>query len=364
MSNKFTAFLKGAANGFLQEATNPKGNMGNYQHASRLFLPNSYRLAPRTKFLFYVKFDLSTRALKSQVFKNKHVQEMAYLIKSTDLPKFTIDSVVKNQYNRKKIVYKQITYDALNLTFHDDSHGIMNALWAIYYGYYSADRSNPDAAYGDNKYRPLGDPISNFRYGLDNDKGVDLFEKITIYTMSRRRYLSYTLINPRIKTWSHGDMSYDANEFNTNSMSIEYESVVYDQGQVGVNSPTGFAANPGVYDQTPSPLSVAGGGVANLLGDGGVLDGIEQIFGNVADGKAFGSVGGFLGTAAMAFNTVKNARNLNLGREAVNILSNPTAVTGIINNVGGLLGSVIPKSGGSGVQTTIATAKKLFGGGG
>jgi hypothetical protein len=94
-----------------------------------------------------------------------------------------------------------------------------------------------------------------------------------------------------------------------------------------------------------------------------VLDGVEQIFGNIAGGKAFGSVGGFLGTAAMAFNTVKNAGKINLGREAVNILSNPTAVTGIINNVGGLLGSVIPKSGGSATTGTIATAKKLVGGG-
>lgn len=363
MANKFTAFLKGAAGGFLQEVTNPKGNMGNWQHASRVFLPNSYRLAPRTKFLFYVKFDISNQALKSQVFKNKHVQEMAYLIKSTDLPKFTIDSVVKNQYNRKKIVYKQINYDPLTLTFHDDSHGIMNALWAIYYGYYVADRNLEDAAYGDTKYRPLGDPLSNYRYGLDNNKGEDLFEKIHIYTMSRRRYLSYTLINPRIKTWNHGDMSYEAGEFNQNTMTIDYEAVIYDQGNVGVNRPTGFAANPGVYDQTPSPLSVGGGGVANLFGDGGVLDGIEQIFGNVAGGKAFGSVGGFLGTAAMAINTVRNAGNLNLGREAVNILSNPANVTGIINNVGGLLGSVIPKGGTGNNSTTTATPKNLTGGG-
>lgn len=363
MANKFTAFLKGVAGGFLQEATNPKGNMGNWQHASRVFLPNYFRLAPRTKFLFYVKFDISNQALKSQVFKNKHAQEVAYLIKSTDLPKFTIDSVIKNQYNRKKIVYKQITYDPLNLTFHDDSHGIMNALWAIYYGYYFADRNLEPTAYGDTKYRPLGDPLSNFRYGLDNNKGEDLFEKITIYTMSRRRYLSYTLINPRIKSWQHGDMSYESNEFNTNTMSIEYESVIYDQGNVGVNSPTGFAANPGVYDQTPSPLSVAGGGVANLFGDGGVLDGIEQIFGNVAGGKAFGSVGGFLGTAAMAVNTIRNGGNLNIGREITNILSNPANVTGIVNNVGGLLGSVIPKGGTGSTSTVVASAKKLLGGG-
>jgi hypothetical protein len=359
MADKFTKFLSGLADGFLQEATNPKGNMGNWQHATRLFLPNSYRLTPRTKFLFYAQFEIDTQAVKSQTFINKHSSEVGYLIKSADLPKFTVDSVTKNQYNRKKIIYKNITYDPLNLTFHDDSHGIMNALWAIYFGYYSADRSLPSAAFGETKYRPANDPRSNFRYGLDNNKSVDIFKSITLYTMSRRRYLSYKLINPRIKSWSHGDMSYDANEFNTNTMILEYESIVYDQGSVAFNSPSGFAASPGVYDQTPSPLSVAGGGVATLFGDGGVLDGVEQIFGAVADGSAFGSVGGFLGTAVKAFNTVKNAGKLNVKNEIGGILSNPSQVSGIIKGVGGLLGTSFPRSADTGSVTT-AIAKKFF----
>jgi len=40
-----------------------KGDLGDYAHASRLFLSNNYRLAPKTKFLYHVSFNLNERAI-------------------------------------------------------------------------------------------------------------------------------------------------------------------------------------------------------------------------------------------------------------------------------------------------------------
>ena len=107
---------------------------------------------------------------------------------------------------------------------------------------------------------------------------------------------------------------------------------------------------------------VAGGGVSNLLGEGGVLDGLESIFGDVASGEAFGSVGGFLGTAITAINTAKNFKSLSkegLKQEAINILSNPATVRGTINTVGGIVGAAFPKNSGTTTGTT-ATQKRLI----
>jgi hypothetical protein len=53
---------------------------------------------------------------------------------------------------------------------------------------------------------------------------------------------------------------------------------------------------------------MAGGGVSTLTGDGGVLDGLESVFGAVGDGSAFASFGGFLGTAISAVNAVNNLK--------------------------------------------------------
>jgi hypothetical protein len=351
MANKFTRYL----GSFIKGLTNPKGLVGDYRHASRLFVDDTFRLSPRTKFNFYVRFEINKNVVKSPNFNDRHIDEVGLLVKTTDLPKFNFDSVVKNQYNRKKIVYKQINYEPLSFTLHDDSAGIINALWALYYGYYIKDRQNPTNAYKDTKYRENFDDLSKYRYGMDNNITEPFFKSISIYTMSRRRFLGYTLINPRIKTWSHGQVAYAEGDTVESSMTIEYESVQYTGGSVSVNNPKGFATLH--YDNLPSPLSVAGGGVGNLLGEGGVLDGLEQVFGDVSGGDAFGSAGGFLGTTIKAINTYKNIKSLSkdgLKSEAVNILTNPANITKAVGGVA----AIFPKST-SGEPSVTAAQKKL-----
>jgi hypothetical protein len=357
MANKFTRFLTGA----LEGATNPKGVMGNFTHATRLFIDDTFRLAPRTKFLFYVRFEIDRTAHQAPSFTARHGDEVGMLVKSADLPKYNFDSVVKNQYNRKKIVYKNFNYEPINISLHDDNAGIVNALWAIYYGYYVADRHNPISAYNANHLRSTKTPLDNFRYGLDNNISTPFFKSISIYTLSRKRFLGYTLLNPRIKSWNHGNLAYADSEFLESQMSIEYEAVKYSAGNVAINNPKGFATLH--YDLVPSPLSVAGGGVSTLTGDGGVLDGLESIFGDLANGSTFESFGGFLGTAIKTINTYKNFNDLTkegLKREAINILSNPANIATAVSTVGGVVGAIFPKSS-SNTDVTTATQKNLTG---
>lgn len=359
MANKFTRFLTGVGTGL----TNPKGLVSNWQHATRLFIDDTYRLSPRTKFNYYVRFEIDKTAHKAPSFTARHGDEVGMLVKTADLPKYSFDSIVKNQYNRKRIIYKNINYEPVNITLHDDNAGIINALWAIYYGYYIADRQVPVSAYNDNKYRPTKTPLDNFRYGMDNNISVGFFKSVSIYTMSRKRFLGYTLINPRIKAWNHGSVDYSANETLESTMTLEYEAVKYSAGNVSINNPKGFATLH--YDLVPSPLSVAGGGVATLTGPGGVLDGLESIFGDLANGSTFESFGGFLGTAIKSVNTYKNLRGLSkegLKQEAINILSNPANVATAVSTVGGVVGAVFPKSS-TNTETTQASPKSLVGGG-
>lgn len=345
MANKFTRFLKGVGEGLLT----PKGVVADWRHATRLFVDNQYRLAPRTKFLFYVRFEIDKTVLSSQAFTNKHADEIGYLIKSTDLPKYKFETVTKNQYNRKKIIYKNFGYDGIQMTFRDDSAGVMNALWALYMGSYVQDRHNPLTAYSKTNFRPEGSgALDSFRYGLDKpNKTADFFKSISIYMMSRRRFVGYTLVNPKVTSWNHGGGDYTANDINENQMNIEYEAVLYSTGSVSRNNPKGFAAL--YYDSVPSPLTVQGGGVGNLFGEGGVLDGLEQIFGDVAGGSAFSSPGNFLATAIKTANTVRNLNSLSkesIKREAINILSNPNSLRSSVNTIGGVVGAAFPKNNG------------------
>jgi hypothetical protein len=322
MSIPFTRYLSDFASGFIQGVTQPKGVCADWRHASRLFVDDTFRLAPRHRFAFYVKFDIDEHAANSSAFTNKIAkQEVGMLVKSADMPKVTFDTVIKNQYNRKKVVYTGYNYDPVTIKLHDDADGVTNAMWAQYYGYYIADRhtakstsggdgTNSSPAYGNTKYSTTASPVHNYRYGLDNNITTPFFKSVTIYSMSRGRFLGYTLVNPRIKYWAHGTLDHAANDHLESTMSLEYESVIYTGGNVSQGSPGGFSTLH--YDMIPSPLSVAGGGSSTLGGPGGLLAGMEQIFGDISNGSAFGSIGGLVNTAATAYNMINNAKKMNI----------------------------------------------------
>lgn len=360
MANKFTRFLTDVFTGL----TNPKGRVANYTHATRLFIDDNFRLAPKNKFNYYLRIELDPTAHKAASFTTRHAEETGLLVKTADLPKFSFESETFNQYNRKKIVYKMLNYQPVTFTFHDDNQGVINALWAIYYGYYVKDRHLPSSAYAYAKtpYDKTDDVKNGFRYGLDSDSAYPLFRNVTLYTMGRRRFIGYTLVNPKIITWEHGNRDYAASsEPAESTMTLEYEAVVYSAGRVSEGSPKGFATLH--YDNTPSPLDVAGGGVSNLVGEGGVLEGIEQVFGALGDGSAFSSGGNFISTAIRAVNTYKNAKSLSkdgLKREAINILTSPTGTRAVANTISGVAGAIFTKNDPSN-SVTKGSQKKLTG---
>jgi hypothetical protein len=135
--------------------------------------------------------------------------------------------------------------------------------------------------------------------------------------------------------------------------------VQYTAGAVQQNSPKGFATL--YYDTVPSPLTVAGGGVPNLLGEGGVLDGLESIFGDLQSGAAFDIKNvGALATSIAAANTARNASKLSassIAKEALNLISSPSALRNTFNSVSGLIGSTFPKN--SRTTTTVARQKSV-----
>jgi len=326
-------------NQFISGLTSPKGNVGDFQHASRMFVDSNLRLAPKTKFLFHVSFNINPSALNTMSLKYQHQNEINMLVKKCELPKFNIVTETLNQYNRKSIVQVRYDYNPINISFHDDNLGVVSQLWQNYYGYYNAD---PQAAALRNAYQQnamLGAGYQRASFGLDNFSSVPFFEDITIYQMSQGAYDSYKLINPKIIAWNHDSMDYGSSQPAEQTMQLAYEAVQYDQGIVSKGNPPGFAQEH--YDNTPSPLTVAGGGTRTLFGRGGVLAGIEQVFGALGSGKAFESPAAFIGTAIKAVNTYQNSKNLSsnqvrseFGNIAVRGLTS-LAVTGIsgVNNV-------------------------------
>jgi len=293
---------------FINNLTSPKGQLGDFRHAARLFDDDDIRLAPKLKFQYHVNFSINPQALKSLNFTYRHQQEFNMLVKTAELPKFSIQTDKLNQYNRRKVTQVKIDYQPVNITFHEDNFNVVRMLWESYYSYYYADN---DAAkiYGNyNRTAMLNGNFIKTPYGFDNGSHIPFFNNISIYLMARHSWSSAKLINPVITQFTHDTMNHADSNPAQNSMQLDYEAVTYDYGQVSRNNPPGFAADH--YDHTPSPLSLAGGGTATVFGSGGVLAGASTVFGNIASGKAFESPANFLTTAIQTINTYQNAKSL------------------------------------------------------
>jgi len=315
-------------NGFFDNFTsalgNPKGNMGDYAHASALYVRNNLRLAPNFKFLYHVVFDINQVALASlgnaagQLLNKK---EFNLLVQTTDLPSYTLNTDTKNQYNRKKVIQTGLRYDPVTMIFHDDNAGLTTLLWECYFRYYYQDPNyarknaigqpdttvplqyinNPDNIYG-------SDIRNNYRYGLDKTRPTaPFFNSITINQLhgnsGESTFTSYTIINPLITSLRHDTLEQNSSNFTKNEMQLEYESVMYGRGLTTEDNPAGFA-DPSHYDVTPSPLSIEGGGTNNLFGDGGILSGITSVFKDIENNNIN------VGTVLTGINSIRNIDNL------------------------------------------------------
>ena len=401
MANLFSSFLNNLGQGLLK----PKGNMGDFTHAAKLYNDSAFRLAPKQKFLYHVVFNFGATALAKTSFSEKHQTTVGLLVKSVDLPKFkmTVDTV--QQYNRKKNVQTKLDYEPITIQLHDDNLGVSTALWAFYYGYYFADSanggsagakppgsvagvlnsisnfvskvvpgmgprlgnpyqgngsvsaSNPEAYYRTNTV----DPNITHKYGLDRDSSLPFFTSIQIFQMGKQQYQCYTLINPIITGWQHDKLeNSDDSATATNTMQIAYEAVIYGTGQVSTGNPKGFAKD--FYDKSPSPLSLFGGGKVGLFGQGGILGGGADVLGSLTGGAAFTSPAALLGTLVKGAAVINGAKKLTkegLRQEAFGIVEGSLSRSSGLN-LSGISNVVFPKNKGAGQsQTTTATPKNI-----
>jgi hypothetical protein len=309
-----------------------------YTHASKVFRSNGYELKPRFKFLFHVAFSINTAEIPSLrgALGLTDESNLSLVVKTVDLPKYTIQTETLNQYNRKRVVQTKINYEPVNITFHDDGGDLVRNMWYNYYSYYYKDptqqygnANNTNGSLGASANRTTGfgynsrDIYNNDR--LVNDWGYigesisdgvssasgkpPFFKDIRIFGFDyQHKYAEYVLINPLITNWSHDQYDYaQGSGIMQNSMTIAYETVKYYQGAPNKQA-AGFA-NPAHYDTRTSPISRAGS-TQTILGQGGLLDAVGGISQDLQSGSVLGLIGA-VQKAGTAYNTFQN---VNLGQ--------------------------------------------------
>lgn len=359
-----------------------------YTHASKTFTSNAYELKPRFKFLFHVSFTLNYQDIPSlkAAMGTDGIENLSYLVKTVDLPKYSIDTHTLNQYNRKRVVQTKINYDPVTIAFHDDGGDVMRNMWYNYYSYYYKDPTqqylspnNTNGSQGASQNRATGfgynarDIYSDTRLGDVSDWGFigeasgdggtgkfnnsgkpPFFRDIRIYGMDQHKFAEYVLINPLITNFSHDQYSYsEGGGTMTNSMTLAYETVKYYTGAIGASRPDanvqGFA-DPAHYDTTLSPISRPGSN-STVFGQGGLLDAGAGILQDLESRSLLGVIGA-VQKAGAAKNTFK-------GKNLASIAKSEAAALGSQAVIGAIPGAIKSLPGrGNGIFIPTAPAPK------
>jgi len=306
-----------------------------YKHATKLFVADTFRLAPKQTFLYYVVFEIdpSQTELGSGLlnntleFANRYQRlENGLLVKDIELPKFSIGVKTLNAYNRKNIVQTNITYDPISVVFHDDTANVITNFWNDYYTYYFRDSDYTAASYGvPSKYTRRN--LSGWGYSPRNKSTATFLKSIRIFSLHNKKFTEYYLVNPIINSWRHGRHDASSNTgIMENSMTVSYETVKYFTGFINPVNVDGFSLLH--YDNQKSPIA------GDFLGDidaVGALNLIDSAPKDLRKPDGSQGAGGPLGSLLTAFRTYQNLKNANLkGAAAASIAAVGTSV---INDV-------------------------------
>ena len=329
MAGFFQQFLKGVGAGFVDDVY-----LRDYQHASKIFRENGYANSPKYKWLFHVYFDINKEEVAganvAKIFPS--TTNYGLLVKTIDLPKYTISLTEMNQYNRKRLVQTKIAYDPIRIVFHDDNASQIRQLWFNYFSYYYNDPNQPSSLYSGNRslspddsaailndknvYNPDITLEQNWGYIGEHSRGslpraykIPFFKSIKIFGFNQHNFAMYQLINPMIESFTHDNYSYyETRSTMENQMSIRYESVKYYDGALNGQKPSeivdGFA-QPNQYDTTLSPINRPGTN-KTILGQGGLFDAGAGIMNDISTGNYIGA----LQTAVRTGRTFRNGRQI------------------------------------------------------
>lgn len=232
-------------------------HLRDWRHAHQFYTNFGHAFSPKAKFLYHVVFEFHEDVPLAFKQNSENFQkELAVLVNSTDLPAFRVNLENKQQYNRKKNMQTRIDYQDVQMRMWDDNVGSVRSMLQEYYQYYIEDgrHTSSDGSYLQRDKYHTGAPPN---YGLNtraHRTNAGFFKYIHIYQMGKTKWNRYTLVNPLLSQWQHGDVSYSEGAgLVEHSLTFAYEAVLYSNGDVGFDSePKNFTASETGYDTTPS----------------------------------------------------------------------------------------------------------------
>jgi hypothetical protein len=197
-----------------------------------------YDSAPRFKNQFFVHFKFAVPVVAG----DRHaLKGITYKVIQFDAPKFSIDTEILHQYNKRRIVPTKIQFDPCNITWHDTKDALIQDFWKFVYQFYFKDgqvgkkpenysftastKLVQDPRHGGS----IESPSKHYGYHLGNKSEIpNLFSYISLYLVANGKYTRIDLVNPYMVSFAHDTFSQDSHsEHATLNATFVPETVVY-----------------------------------------------------------------------------------------------------------------------------------------
>jgi len=189
------------------------------------FITNSGKF----KNIFMVKFNVNTTIAG---IEREVVENLSFVVKSIDKPKYSMDVQTLNQYNKKRLIYQQIEYQATTLHFYDTYKSDAAIFLKEYLNYYFADFSKTSVSdWNDDIIKPEfnnGDKGWGFT-PKDDQYFINSIEVFQIY--GKRTYDKYTYVHPKIQSLDFDTNDFSVNDISEITMGFMSEGVIVENGK-------------------------------------------------------------------------------------------------------------------------------------
>lgn len=190
--------------------------------ASKWFNTEVFRRSPKSKFNFICILDPVRGAMKESLFKDS--LNIAHQVKTADAPKPNFDVEVVDQYNKRRVIQKKLSWDPITIVFHDDMDSQLYQILVDYMAYYYKDFSNF------NKTEWNLDTVSNLindtQWGYKPNITKYYFNNIALIWLAGGRATNIIIQNPIITNIQFDNLDYsDGSTPLEIAVTFEYEGV-------------------------------------------------------------------------------------------------------------------------------------------
>ena len=199
---------------------------------------------PRQKFQGYINF-VPNRALLADNFLGlgdsvELRTRLSSLIRTAQLPEVSVNTEIKNSFNRKRIITTGREYAPINLTIFDTIQNEWLTVLMKYFTYNFRDATNKMfgrevtfeqinesiVAYNNETKHATDSATKGFdsdAFGYSPSYYKNFFERIDIILYHADKGVQYSLVNPVITTINFGDIDYADSGFKDFNLSLQYE---------------------------------------------------------------------------------------------------------------------------------------------